>query len=326
MTRIADPAAGLPDPRLTIQDLRVALALAAAGSTSAAASQLHITQSAISRALLALESKLEQTLFERSARGLRPTAKGQLLVQRAPQLLRALLELEAELCATTVEARPLRLVCECYTAYHWLPSTLASLRAQRPALELTLAIEHTHAPVNALRDGHADVALLTTAEVSDPELRQAPLFSDETVFIVARTHPLAQRAQITRADLLEYPLLASSQTPDAERRWFLRRVFGQAHAQRRLRFERLPLTEAVLDMTRAGMGIAVMSAWIAGPHLQSGELVARRLRKGPLQRPWRIAYRREHEQAVRLLVPILQAACPRTPSSPQLRALRAQNG
>jgi LysR family transcriptional regulator, regulator for metE and metH len=78
-------------------------------------------------------------------------------------------------------------------------------------------------------------------------------------------------------------------------------------------------------MTRAGMGVAVMSAWIVGPHLQGGELVTRRLKKGPLQRPWRIAYRREHEQSVKLLMPLLQAACPRQ-TTPRLRPVRAQNG
>ena len=321
MARIAN----LPDPRLSVQDLRLALALAEAGSTAAAASQLHLTQSAISRALLALESKLERRLFERSARGLTPTTLGQRLVERAPQLLCALVELEAELCAQATPIQPLRLVCECYTAYHWLPSTLASVRAQNPRLELTLAIEHTHQPVAALLEGKADVALLTTADVKDKSLRQAPLLSDEIVFLVARNHPLAQRAALSREDLLAFPMLVSSQTPSAETRWFMRRVFGQARADKRMRFERLPLTEAILDMTRAGMGVSVMSAWIAGPHLQSGELVARRLRKGPLQRPWRIAYRPEHEQAVRLLVPILQAACPRQVDT-RLRSIRAQNG
>jgi LysR family transcriptional regulator for metE and metH len=326
MARISSAKPGLPDPRLTVQDLRLALALAEAGSTAAAAGQLHLTQSAISRALLGLESKLEQALFERSARGLVPTATGQRLVQRAPQLLCALLELEAELCAQPTAPEPLRLVCECYTAYHWLPSALASMRAQSPSLELTLAVEHTGDPVAALLEGNADVALLTTAEVTDKALRQAPLLSDEIVFLIARTHPLAQRAALTRADLFEYPMLVSSQTPSAETRWFMRRVFGQERTPKQMRFERLPLTEAILDMTRAGMGVSAMSAWIAGPHLQSGDLVARRLRKGPLQRPWRIAYRPEQEQSVRLLKPILQAACPRPTTTAQLRSVRAQKG
>lgn len=124
----------------------------------------------------------------------------------------------------------------------------------------------------ALRRGHADVALLTTVRVAHSALREEALFSDEVVFLLARTHPLAARAALTRADLLAHPLLGSTQTPSAGTRWFLRCVFGVS-PRARPRFERLPLTAAILDMARAGMGIAVMSAWIAGPHLQSGELV-----------------------------------------------------
>ena len=319
MARIPN-LSGPPDPRISVQDLRLALALAEAGSTAAAASQLHLTQSAISRALLALESKLERPLFERNARGLTPTDAGRRLVERAPQLLCALLELEGELCAPAAWTAQLRLVCECYTAYHWLPSTLASLREQRPSIEITLAIEHTHDPVGALASGAADVALLTTAEVDHPDLRTQPLLSDEIVFIVSRQHPLAERRALSRADLYAHTMLASTQTPVAEARWFMRRVFGAARGGKRVRMERLPLTEAILDVTRAGLGVAAMSAWIAAPHLASGELVAKRLQKGPLQRPWRIAYRREHEQAARMLAPILQGKSPRPPLA--LRELR----
>jgi LysR family transcriptional regulator, regulator for metE and metH len=313
-----DAHSSLPAPRLCVADLRLVLALAAAGSTSGAQRQLHLTQSAVSRALLQLEARLECPLFERGARGLTPTLAGERLVRAAPQLLAALVALEAELRTPVVPARPLRLVCQCYTAYHWLPSALARLRSEGPELSLELAVEHTHDPVGALRKGHADVALLTTAEVDDPTLQQSALFSDEIVFVVARTHPLAARAALVPADLLAHTLITSSQAPKAESRWFIQRVFRGSVQARRARVERLPLTEAILDFTRAGLGVAVMSAWIAGPHLAGGELVARRLRRGPLMRPWRIAYRRELGPAVQRLTPILQAANPRPLLNPAL--------
>lgn len=312
----------LPAPRLCVADLRLALALAAAGSTRGAAGALHLSQSAVSRALLLLESRLDCTLFERGARGLSATAAGERLVQAAPQLLASLLSLEAELRTPALPARPLRLVCQCYTAYHWLPSALSSLRSQAPELSLELAVEHTNDPLGALRKGEVDVALLTTAVLDGASLAEAPLFSDEIVFLVARTHPLAARASLTPADLLAHTLISASQAPKAESRWFMQRVFRGAAQARRARVERLPLTEAILDFTRAGLGIAVMSAWIASPHLASGELVARRLRRGPLLRPWRVAYRRELGAAVHRLIPILQAANPR----PVLSTAAANDG
>ena len=96
--------------------------------------------------------------------------------------------------------------------------------------------------------------------------------------------------------------------PDGEVQWFFTRVFGSARP--RLKLERLPLTEAILDVTRAGVGVAVMSEWIALPHLTKGDLVAKRLATGPLRRPWRIAWRAEAAEAAARLFPALEATIP----------------
>jgi LysR family transcriptional regulator for metE and metH len=293
---------------LEVRDLQLVLALAGAGSTARAASVLHLTQPAVSRALLALEDKLKTSLFERSAKGLVPSPAGERLLAGARELLASLQDLEHRTC-TPQPAVKLRLVCECYTAYHWLPSVLSSLGRTAPGLEVALEVAHTHAPVDALEAGDVDVALLTTARLPRSSLRERPLFDDEVVFLLAANHPLARKKSLTRADLERGPLLTSSNTPTAEREWFLRSAFGRKRP--RLKFQALPLSEAILDVARAGMGIAVMSEWIAGPHLARGDLVARRLSTGALRRPWRIAYRREVEGVVERLVPVLQSAAPK---------------
>ena len=299
----------IPNPSLEIRDLRVVLAVAAAGSTAQAANLLHLTQPAVSRALLAVEAKLQMQLFDRSPRGLVPSPLAQPLFEEAKRLLLELSDLERRVSQPLQPCARLRLVCECYTAYHWLPSALSGLRAHMPGLEITLALEHSAAPVAALSAGQIDVALLTTAEVPIGELQERALFGDEIVFLVSRNHPLAERKALSRRDLYEHTLL-SSNPPEGELRWFAARVFGQK-PKRLPRFERLPLTEPILDMTRAGMGIGVLSEWIAGPHLMNGDLIAKRLKSGPLRRPWRIAYRREVGQAVERLRPILESLAPR---------------
>lgn len=74
---------------------------------------------------------------------------------------------------------------------------------------------------------------------------------------------------------------------------------------------RLPLTEAIVHAARAGMGIAVLSEWMAKAYLGTGDLVVKRLATGPLRRPWRIAYRTEVEDAARRLTSTLVGAAPR---------------
>jgi LysR family transcriptional regulator for metE and metH len=297
-----------PKPKLDVRDLELVLAVAASGSTVKAASALHITQSAVSRGLILAEDKLGSKLFERTTRGLVPTAAGTRLIGGAAPLLAQLVELEKQAELPTNVPQRVRLVCECYTAYRWLPSTLAKLKERLVSLDVSLSLEHTHAPVAGLLAGEIDVALLTTSPLR-AGLGEMPLFSDEVVFLVGSDHPLAARATLSKADLLEHPIITSSQTPNPETRWFVQRVFGKTKPK--LEHLRLPLTEAIVDAARAGMGIAVLSEWIASTYAGSGGLEIKRLAGRPLRRPWRIAFRRDFADAARVLASALQPAAPR---------------
>lgn len=297
----------VPDPPLDVRDLRVVVAVASAGSTARAASLLHLTQPAVSRALLGVEAKLGTRLFDRAHSGLTPTPAGKTLIGEAQRLLAELGEVARRVRTRPTPPARIRVVCECYTAYHWLPSALKKMRSALPGLEITIAVEHTADPVAALSAGQVDVALITTAPVPRGELGERPLFSDEIVFIMAAGHPLAGKRALTRADLRAYPLVTSP-APDDEVRWFMAKVFGNTRP--RLRVEKYPLTEAVLDVTRAGMGIAILSEWICGPHMVAGTLVAKRLASGPLRRPWRIAWRRDAEVAAARLHAVLAPTSP----------------
>ncbi len=182
------------------------------------------------------------------------------------------------------------------------------LRKNLPELEVALAVEHTYSPVAALEAGEIDVALVTTSVVPRGRLEERQIFSDEVVFIMSASHPLAARKTLTPADVRESMLLIGQGAP-AESHWLMASVFGRARP--RLHIDRLPLTEAILDVARAGMGVAVLSEWIASPHLGKGDLVAKRLVSGPLRRPWRLAWRREVDDAALRLLSALEATAPR---------------
>jgi LysR family transcriptional regulator, regulator for metE and metH len=166
----------------------------------------------------------------------------------------------------------------------------------------------SHSPVEALLDEAIDVAFLTTSPVHGA-LDEVPLFSDEIVFVVGKDHPLAERPSLSPADLREHPLITSTRTPAAESRWFFTQVFGRTKPK--LTQLQFPLTEAIIDAARAGMGIAILSEWIAGPYLGEGDLVMKRLRKRALKRPWRMAFRREVEAPAKRLAAALEGTPPR---------------
>ena len=141
------------------------MALAEAKTTVRAASRLHVTQSAVSRALLSIEDRLGVRLFERGRQGLSPTSAGQKLLDGAGPLLAQLVALEQAARAPEAPPERVRVVCECYTAYRWLPSALRGLTADDSRLQVEIAFEHTGSPVEALLASEIDVALLTTARI-----------------------------------------------------------------------------------------------------------------------------------------------------------------
>jgi LysR family transcriptional regulator, regulator for metE and metH len=301
-----------PRPRLEIRDLQVVLAIAAARSTSRAAPLLHLSQSAVSRALLAAEDKLGTRLFERGVNGFSPTPVGERLIAAAGPFLAQLAELEAAAMRPDPQPVQVRLVCECYTAYRWLPSALVAMRKSLPHFDVSLVVEHTGDPVAALEAGEVDVALLTTGRVKKG-LREQALFHDEIVFVMASTHPLAKKATLGVADLAAHTLITSTNTPAAERQWFFAQLFPRkVPALKTLRF---PLTEAIVDAARAGLGVAALSEWMAGPYLEGGGLVVRRLGSGPLLRPWRIAWRPEAAEPARRIAGALTSLAPRIPAA-----------
>jgi len=310
----------LPPARLDGADLRLVIALAGARSTAAAAATLHLTQSAVSRALLGLEDRLGVRLFERTPRGLEPTAPGRTLLGDAPRLVGELQALEARLREPALAPQRLRLVCECYTAYHWMPSALQGLRARLPGLDVSIALDSTADPIAALLAGEIDVALVSEAPTPrSRRLVDKPLFADEIVFLLAASHPLAAKASLGRADLQGQPLL-TSRAPTRDMTWFHKPMASRGGP--RLGYQVLPLTEAVIDFVRAGMGIGVLSEWVAQPHLKHGDVVARRLASGRIRRPWRLVWRREAQAAAAQLWSQLAGAAPRIATLPRARAPR----
>ena len=191
-------------------------------------------------------------------------------------------------------------------AYPWLAQMVLALRKSAPDIKLEMPLEHSNGAVKALVEGQVDAAMLTS-----PPPRGLPsqaLFEDELVFLVSRDHPLANAASLRPRDLAESVLLApNARTEDA---WFVRQVFGARPP--RLTVQRLPVTEAIVELARAGLGVAILSEWVAKHHVESaaGGLTILRLATGPLRRSWRLAHQRELAPLVPCLVDAIVGAHP----------------
>lgn len=163
---------------LTVLGLRVVLEVARSGSFSAAAATLGYTQSAISRQVAATEDAVGARLFERRARGVRPTAAGEVLVRRA---IRVLGEVDGALQEVVGlrERMAGRLVVGAFpaAAASLVPRAVARLIARHPQLDVSLVEAASPVLVRRLRTGRIEVAVAALG-ADDPDVDLTGLRSE----------------------------------------------------------------------------------------------------------------------------------------------------
>ena len=218
-----------------------------------AAVGLHLTQSALSHQLRDIESRFNTPFFLRVGKRMVLTAAGRRVLESAVRILEDLGRVEEDVRHLAQNHDGvIRVATQCNTGYHWLPPLLARFNRKHPRVTVSIMADATDRPVQALLDGQLDLAILTN-DVSDPRLKLRRLFTDEMVVLVSRHHRWASRTSVSPRQLADEHLLLYSSSP--EESFVLQRVLTPAGVTpARLSF--IMLTEAMIEMARAGLGVA----------------------------------------------------------------------
>jgi LysR family transcriptional regulator for metE and metH len=279
---------------LDLRHLRLVAAVAESGGQTRAARRLNLTQSALSHQLRELESRIGAPLFIRASRRMVLTALGERVLTSARRVLHEVETLERDLAAaeSTGGAGVVRLATECYTCYHWLPGVVTAFRAEWPTVDVRIIAEATANPVRALLDGALDLAIVA-GDVDERRLGCTSLFEDEQVVVVAPNHPFASKAFVEPEELeQEHLILYTTHSSDNS---VLREVLRPAGVEPRS-LTRVQLTEAIVELVKAGLGISVLARWAIAPQLRDGSLVGVPLTRRGFHRRW-WAVTRPHETA-----------------------------
>jgi LysR family transcriptional regulator for metE and metH len=275
----------------------------------------------VSHQLAELEGRLGVVLFTRVRRQLKLTPAGARLVEAARTMLADLARVERELHHTGARKREaLRVAVECFTSYHWLPSVVAALTAEHPHIDVRIVLEATREPVAALLRGTLELALVSSP-IRDRELVSMPLFDDEWTVILALSHPLAARPYVSAVELGRETLFAhDAPRSDVER---LRELIATERASMP-RVVLVPLTDALVELVKAGLGVAVVSRWAVAPWAARGDIVTRRLTREGLRETWSAVYRRDAESRLPLarFSELLRASTENLVRAPKLRGPR----
>jgi DNA-binding transcriptional LysR family regulator len=175
---------------LDVTRLRVLDALARHGTVTAAAKELHYSQPTVSHHLARLEAETGAQLLQRVGRGIRLTRAGQLLADRAAEIIGRIDAADAELAAHVgLTAGQVRLAGFSSAIGSLVPRAAAALTARHPGLRLSLVDTHPPEALELLRSGKIDVAVVFRYDETEPEpdgVRLHHLLDDPVYLLSAR--------------------------------------------------------------------------------------------------------------------------------------------
>jgi DNA-binding transcriptional LysR family regulator len=155
---------------LDVTRLRVIDAVARHGSVTKAAKELHYSQPSVSHHLARLETETGAQLLQRVGRGIRLTPAGQLLADRAAEIIGRIDAADAELSAHVgLTAGRVRLAGFSSALGSLVPQAIAALAGRHPDLQITLIDTHPPEALQLLRAGKIDVAIIFRYDESEPE-------------------------------------------------------------------------------------------------------------------------------------------------------------
>jgi LysR family transcriptional regulator for metE and metH len=150
-----------------------------------------------------------------------------------------------------------------------------------PEVQVQIVPEAARRTMRALEAEEIEVAIATEVHES-PGVVVEELFTDEMVAIMAPSHELAHRHHLEALDFADQHVVAH---PDSASGFLFAKLLNPSGITP-TRVSEFPLTEAVVETVKAGLGISVVPRWAVAPDLAAGTLRALRLTEGGLCPTW----------------------------------------
>ena len=277
-------------PLLDSRQLRAFSALARTGSFTRAAQELGLSQSAVSHAMKALEDEVGCRLLDKVGKKTTLTQAGEQLFYHAEKILREMDSARQGITRLGSWGQgKLRVGAGVSVCQHILPVVIREFKESFPTCALTVEPAEGVTTLEMLRSQRVDLAVGLQPGRDEP-LEFRALFEDELMFVVHPLHPWAQAGKVDRATIVKQSYI-----------FYHRASSTYRMTQDYFRSEGLVLPgaiefgsmEAIKELVKAGLGVSVLTPWIARVELAQGSLVALPLGRRKLRRSWGILHWRE---------------------------------
>lgn len=256
--------------RLTLRQLEIFMAVAGSGSTTAAAEQLALSQSATSAALNELERALEASLFDRIGKRLLINDLGRMLEPQAKQILAMAHSVEMQFKGNAVLERDLIIGASTTIGTYMLPELIAAYCNVHEKVVPRISITNTADVALAVANFDVEIGFIE-GPCHVGNVHAEPWRTDELVIVAAPTHALVQRARKATPAML------------SKAKWLLREAGSGTreavedalvpHLHYLTEGGEFSSSEAIKHACAAGLGLACLSRTVVADLIELGKLV-----------------------------------------------------
>lgn len=257
---------------MTLEQLRIFVAVAERGHLTQAAHALALTPSAVSASIKGLEERYGATLFNRVGRGIELSEAGRSFLPEARATLASAHATEATLAEIGSGKRGrLTMQASQTIASYWLPPLLVKFRQAHPLIELSLTIGNTQSVARAVTNGSSEIGFVE-GEIDEAGLQASVVGEDKFIAVVAPGHPWGDGKPLAPAALLDGKWVMR-ENGSGTRSAFAAMLAGIGVDSTALNIAlTLPSNESVRSAVMAGPFVTAVSALAVSAHLQAGLL------------------------------------------------------
>ena len=238
----------------SLREYEALRAMIISGTTISAARQLGISQSAVSRSIANLESRIGYTLFSRNGGRLEPTQEALNLNQNLDPIFQALAKIEGK-STDSEEVETLRIAAPPTLAHLFLQSRITSFMEIQPSYRILFEICDSDALLSNVADEIIDIGV-SDLRFQHAGVRSTPFRRSKLVCLLPQDSPLCSRDVISVDDLTDVPIVASV------KRHSVRRAVDQMFAKAGIKPKIVVETATALasfEFVRSGVGAAIIS-------------------------------------------------------------------
>ena len=254
---------------MNFRHLKFFVATAESGQVSRAATQLSISQSAVTSAIKELESELGTSLFFRTAQGMEMTEAGRDFLASTREILEKL-ELAKRMAQRQSPAKGSISIAATYTVIgYFLPPHLDRLQHMYPNLDIRISELNREGIEEGLLSNRFDLAVVLTSNIANSELKTKTLLRSSRRLWAANSHKFIREGKATFEDISreDYIMLTVDEAAHTTMRYWSLSAFKPKVTLR------TSSVEAVRSMVANGQGVTILSDMVYRPWSLEGKRI-----------------------------------------------------